>query len=196
MFLTNSGTDRIKYNILFCLWSWAALNLVCKNYKCWLLTLGLLPLAAVTSRWVTHRPLRNGWWTWNRAPQSSYIGLHSDPGSYSFPKERQKDEEPLFRVGQRLKEEAKVWLTYKYSTVVAVGHYCSSEPSEVFSRLGLQDIVWPLLWSQDGTDCASLSPERQKLKLFSWKIMEALQPPKEMSPTFHFYITECSFPAI
>lgn len=51
--------------------------------------------------------------------------------------------------------------------MVAVGHYCSSELSEASSRPGLQDIVWSLLWSQDGTDCASLSPERQQPKLFS-----------------------------
>lgn len=98
---------------------------------------------------------------------SQHMGLHSDRGSYSFPKERQKDEEPLFRVGQRLKEEAEVQLTYKCSTVVAVNHYCSYELSEAFCRLGLQVAVWPLLWSQDRTGCASLSPERKQPKLFS-----------------------------
>lgn len=39
---------------------------------------------------------------------SQHLGLRPDYGSYSFPKRRQKDEELLFRVIQRLKEEAEV----------------------------------------------------------------------------------------
>lgn len=60
-----------------------------------------------------------------------HLRLHSDYGSYSFPKGRQKD--PLFRVGERLKEEAEVQVMYKCFAVVAVDHYCFCEPTGALS---------------------------------------------------------------
>lgn len=55
---------------------------------------------------------------------SQHLRPRLDYGSYSFPEGRREDEEPLFRVGQKPKEEAEVQLMYKCSAVVAADHYC------------------------------------------------------------------------
>lgn len=65
---------------------------------------------------------------------SQHLRLHSNYGSYSFPKGRWKD--LPFRVCQRVKEGAEVQVTHKRSAVVAVDHYSFREPAGALSWRG------------------------------------------------------------
>lgn len=66
---------------------------------------------------------------------SQHLRPHLDYGSYSFPEGRREDEEPLFRVDQRPKEETEVQQMYEHSAVVAADHYCWT----LFQAVALRD---------------------------------------------------------
>lgn len=139
-------------------------------------------------------------------PQSRHWSLHSDCWSYSSPKRRWKDEEPLFRAGLKPQEHAGVPVMCSCSTAVAEDHYCFCGPSGAFFWA-----AWTLLQAAVVRDFRipySLSPGLKIVRIsflreiwLNWSLTDkglavslGNQSPKFPCP--HCYRTWCSRLAI